>query len=149
MQRARRSRERRLARGAVMVEAVIVTGMIVTVLICGIALFRVYASKINVTRDARFATWKPALDGCGSGADMGSIASAAQLPAGDEPPMPSDAIGNWLALSDNSQGKNEAVPIFGRVQDVSSQRSVVCNERPAGGDPGSQLGGLSDVLLRE
>jgi len=140
-----------VARGAVMIEAVIVSGMIITVLICGVALFRLYTSKINVMRDARTATWRPALAGCGQGPSIGSVASVAEVPGGDgAPTLPVGVFDSWLMLGDQAQGRSEGVPVFGRTQAVTSERSVVCNESSGQQhDPGSLLGRFSDTLLTE
>jgi len=149
--RTRRRSARRASRGAVVIEALIVSGLIITVLICGVALFRVYASKVNVMRDAREATWTPALAGCGPGPSVGAVARAAELPSGEGPPtLSADVVNGWLALGQEERGRSAAVPVFGSSQAVTSERRVVCNENSGQRhDPGSLLGRFSDVLLRE
>jgi len=68
-----RSKRRRSARGAALVEGVIVSSLLMTLMAGGLFLHHLYLAQIKAIERARLAAWSQALHGCNSSVDLAGI----------------------------------------------------------------------------
>ena len=68
-----RLKRRGRARGAALVEGIIITSMLMTLMAGGLFLHHLYLAQLKALGDARLATWSQALQGCNSGVDLSGV----------------------------------------------------------------------------
>jgi hypothetical protein len=140
---------RRRARGAVAIEALIVSSLLVSVLAAGVFVHRAYATKLRVIREARVAAWQPALKGCASLPGLSAMAPAVSG-LGDESGtgnVSDDATESWVSVGDKSESRSGEASgnAFFRSYSLSSKESVACN--PVTSDEEGVLA-IVDVLVQ-
>lgn len=147
--RRRRSRER----GAILVESMIVSTLLITSLICALFFHRLYAAKLRAIREARFLAWQSAdSPACGGASiDLPGILREAVVglgrptgtPGEFEPPTvragvagsgrvaPSffGGIAQRSQTSSSSATAHEA--LGGATYSMRAVDTVACNETPA------------------
>jgi hypothetical protein len=149
---ARRKR-RQLARGAALVEGIIVTSMLMTLMAGGLFLHHLYLAQMKALADARLAAWSQALQGCNSGVDLGGIwrdAGESSAPLD----VDTDAAPSFFgAVSHQSGSASETASAHARVggksYTLSASDTVACNEVPQNerGDVISLVGYISANLI--
>ena len=145
------SKRRRGMRGAVIVEGLIVSSLFITILICAVALHRLFTTQVRMAEEAHLATWGPSLRGCGQAPGLGSLTGMVKNSVdADEPDLSGAGAEGWMAMSKRADSRSQSVEVVGQVQEVSSRRSVVCNE-PSPGDlgAGSLLNGIAGLIVRD
>ena len=148
-----RTASRRRARGAALVEGIIVASMLTTMMAGGLFLHQLYASQMKAIGDARLAAWSQALKGCNSGVDLGGIwrdAGESSTPIDVDTDSTPSFFG---AVSHNSGSASEtATPdklIATKSYKVTVNDSVACNEvaQNPRGDVLSLVGYISANLI--
>ena len=128
-QARRQRRARSNSRGAVAVEALIVTGMLITALGAAVVLHRVYSTHMTMLNEARLAAWQPAIAGCGDAPQAdpasGMVTDAAQS---EEPDVSMDGTEGWMLVTTHEESRGKSVMVFGNEKQVGAKRSVACNE---------------------
>jgi hypothetical protein len=148
-----------------LVEALIVSSMLMTMMAGGLFMHRHYAEKLRVMRESRLRAWQPAVSGCATGLGIGSVWN---MLAGDPDPCggtfgPGCSIGGlsadndapppWLGVGAETQDVTGSVSAHSRLGGTTyaphSYNRVVCNETPQDprGDALSILGYVRDSLL--
>jgi hypothetical protein len=147
-----KGRRRALQRGAILVESLIVSTLLITSIIGGLFFHRVYAAKLRAIREARFLVWQAANSpGCG-GANIdlqGILAEAvaglgrplgspdefapptvgAGVAGGGRAPSFFGAITRRSQASSSSATGNEA--LGAGTYSMRAVDTVACNETPA------------------
>ena len=135
----RRLQRRRRSRGAVLVEGIIVSAMLMTMMASALFFHRLYAVKLQTMRTSRAAAWSKALPGCNSAVELVAlwqavgVANAASGDAFDGLNEDSNDVPQWMSVGRQSDVKNETVTtdsvIGGKSFDLKTVNSVVCNEK--------------------
>lgn len=137
------------ARGAALVEGIIVVSMLTTMMAGGLFLHHLYVAQTKAIGDARLAAWSQALRGCNSGVDLTGIwqeAGESSAPVDVDTDSTPSFFG---AVSHNSGSASEtATPdkrIGSKSYKVTVNDSVACNEVPQNkrGDVLSLVGYIS------
>jgi hypothetical protein len=138
-------RRRSLERGAVLIESLIVSTLLITSLICALFFHRVYVAKLRAIREARFLVWQAANSpGCG-GANIdlkGILAEALSGSASalERPPVPAAGASRvapsfFGAIAQRSQTSSNSVTapeaLGARAYSMRAVDTVACNETPA------------------
>lgn len=127
-----RLRHRRQRRGAVFVEAIIVSAMLMTLMAGGLFFHHLYVAQIKALNDARLAAWSQALNGCNSGVDLGAIWSEAGESSAPIDVDTESAPGFFGTVGHNAGSASETAKAHERVggssYTVSAKDSVACNE---------------------
>lgn len=145
----KRSRARRRGRGAALVEGIVVTSMLTTMMAGGLFLHHLYLAQMKAIGDARLAAWSQALKGCNSGVDLGAIWSEAGESSAPIDVDTDSAPSFFGAVSHNSGSASETATPDGRVGNESYKLtindSVACDEVPQNqrGDVISLIGYVS------
>lgn len=140
-----RRRRLRRARGAVLVEAVIVSALLMTLMAGGLFLHRLYSSKLKAMNDARTAGWSQALRGCNSAVDLNAIwteigASSAPIEVEtSSAPAFFGSVGHTSGSA--SEGATAHRRVGGGSYTLSTTNSIACNEVPQ-----SDRGDVIDLL---
>jgi hypothetical protein len=127
-----RLQSRRQARGAVLVEGIIVTSMLMTMMAGGLFLHHLYLAQMKALADARLAAWSQALHGCNSGVDLGGIwrdageSSAPMDVDTDSAPSFFGAVGHTSGSGSETASAHERAG--GKSYTLSVSDSVACNE---------------------
>jgi hypothetical protein len=123
---------RRHARGAVLVEGIVVASMLTLMMAGGLFLHQLYVAQMKAIGDARLAAWSQAMKGCNSGIDLGGIwrdAGESSAPIDVDTDSTPSFFG---AVSHNSGSASEtATPdkqIDSKSYKVTVNDSVACNE---------------------
>ena len=132
LQHLRDSRRRRKQRGAALVEAIIVSVMLMTFMAGGLFLHRLYAAQHKALEQARLAAWSQAMQGCQSAVDLNAVWQAT---GANEAPMDVEtdsAPGFFGAVGRTSGSASESVTaqarLGGSTYTLSASDSVACNE---------------------
>jgi hypothetical protein len=128
-----RSRRRRTARGAALLEAIIVSGMLMTLMAGGLFLHRLYVAQHQALEDARLVAWSRALQGCSSsGIDLHAVwnqAGAAAEPIDVESEVAPGFFGNVSHTTGSATHSAKAhARVGGGNFTLSASDSVACNE---------------------
>ena len=143
----------RRARGAVLVEGIIVSSMLITLMAGGWFLHRLYVGQIKALQDARLAAWSQALQGCNSGVDLGGIwheAGESSAPLD----VDTDSAPSFFGTVSHTRGSASETAtadarVGGKTYMLSAEDSVACNEVPQNerGDAISLIGYISANLI--
>jgi hypothetical protein len=146
-------RYRRHSRGAVLVEAVIVSAMLMTMMAGGLFLHRLYYAKIQGMGDARAAGWSQALQGCDSPIDLnavwhqtGATAAPGSVDTGSVPGF----FGEISHASGSGSGTAAAhARVGGGSYTLSTSNTIACDEKPQPerGDLASLLGFIQSSFV--
>jgi len=153
VQDIRRPRARRLARGAVLVEAIIVASMLITLMAGGLFLHHLYVAQLKALQDARLAAWSQALQGCSSGIDLGAIWSDAGESSAPIDVDTDSAPSFFGAVSHTGGSASETATadarIGGNSYTLSVKDTVACNEIPQNqrGDAISLIGYITANVI--
>lgn len=148
-----RLESRRHARGAALVEGIIVTSMLMTMMAGGLFLHHLYLAQMKAIADARLAAWSQALKGCNSGVDLGAIWSEAGESSAPIDVDTDSAPAFFGAVSHNSGSASESATPHERVGSKSYKMtfsdSVACDEVPQSqrGDVISLIGYVSSNVI--
>ena len=132
-----RSRSRRSSqRGAILIESLIVCSLLITVMICGLFLHRLYAAKLRAVREARLRVWQAA-DSAGCGGtpiDLRAIAEEAVTGLGTPFGAGSGSVGAGLRLG-RVGGSTSAPAFLGAIahRNQTSTASASSHPRIGGG----------------
>ena len=159
VKRRRRSRER----GAILVESLIVSTLLITSLICALFFHRLYAGKLRAIREARFLVWQAANSPSCGGASIdlkGILAEALAGSASAIEPSPVGTAGAsrvapsfFGAIAQRSQTSSSSVAAPGALgagqYSMRAVDTVACNETPASprGDMLSVFGFAANNVL--
>jgi hypothetical protein len=129
--RVRHGARRRRQRGAILVEALVVTSVLITILALGVYLYGVYAAKYAALRDARLSAWTQVMAGCGAPPNAQALAPAAGS-LGGEPQVSEDETLSWLLVEKRSSSaarRAQAVQAAAlEAQTLNGHLTVMCNE---------------------
>jgi hypothetical protein len=128
-------RKCRTARGAALIEALIVSSLVILLLGCSILVHRVYRAKLRAMNAVQTSTWVAALNGCGNAPDPEGPATTAGAFADGEPQVSEESITSTLLTPMQTASHTETIPLVGSPnakQDVKATNSVACNEVPTG-----------------
>jgi hypothetical protein len=148
-----RGRRRRRARGAALVEAIIVSGLLMTVMAAGMFLHRLYVAQHDALGEARLAAWSQGVSGCSAPIDLGAIwkeAGESEQPVDVET---ESAPGFFGAVGHTSGSASKTATAHARVgggsYTLSASDSVACNEiaHDKRGDIGSLLGYITSNVV--
>lgn len=133
----RRSTLARRQRGAVLVEAIIVSSMLMIFMASGLFLHRLYVAQHKAIEEARLAAWSQAMQGCSGAVDLNSVwqgAGATEMPVDVDT---DSAPGFFGAVSHTSGSASKTASAHARAgggsYTLSSSSSVACNEIPQQG----------------
>jgi hypothetical protein len=151
----------RRQRGAILVEAVIVSALLMTLFAAAVFLHRMYSTKIRSIREARLSAWQAAEAGCDSLLGLPQLANL--VPFDDcldfscslgGLSAQSEAAPDWLESlgAKTGQGMNVVVSparIGGQSYTMEAHNRVICNERNRSerGDIISLFGHILDPIL--
>lgn len=136
-----RTRARRPgARGAVIIEALIVSSMMITILICSLYVHRLYQTKLRVMRESRAQAWRTAIAGCGEAVEPGSMSGNVGDLTGDSPGSDGSFDG-WFSPAETSDQRSESVGTTAHPSNttMNARNSVTCNELPSDGSSVTNL----------
>jgi hypothetical protein len=148
-----RIKARRLARGAVLVEGIIVSSMLITLMAGGLFLHRLYVAQVKALQDARLAAWSQALQGCSSAIDLGGIWGEAGESSTPLDVDTDSAPSFFGAVSHTSGSASKTASADARVSSktytLSVKDSVACNEiaQDERGDAISLIGYISANVI--
>jgi len=129
-----RLKARKSTRGAVLVEGIIVSSLLMTMMACGLFLHHLYVAQINALENARRAAWSESLRGCSSGIDI---------------------IGIWHQVgvgrsSSQLEVDTEVVPgFFGSVSHTSGSASATATAHERAGGASYTLSANDTVACNE
>lgn len=152
---ARRQPPRR-QRGAVFVEALIVSSMLIVLFASGVFFHALYANKLRATRDARLAVWQQAEQGCPSSFGLGQLFNLVAIDSCNDESCSvgglstqSDTGPDWLDLGAKTSELSRTVTadesIGGRSFTARAYNRVICNERPQ--NERGDLASIGEYLL--
>ena len=148
-----RLQSRKRARGAVLVEGIIVASMLTLMMAGGLFLHQLYVAQMKAIGDARLAAWSQAMKGCNSGVDLAGIwkdAGESSAPIDVDTDSTPSFFG---AVSHNSGSASETATtdkqIGSKTYKVTVNDSVACNEvaQNPRGDVLSLVGYISANLI--
>lgn len=151
--RTRTSRVRRgRARGAALVEGIIVSTMLMIFMAGGLFFHRLYAAQHNALEEARLAAWSQAMQGCASAVDLNAVwqgAGATEAPVDVETDA---APGFFGALNHTSGSASKTASAHAKVgggsYTLSASDSVACNEVPqTGRNVASLVGAITSNVI--
>ncbi|HEY0468521.1 MAG TPA: hypothetical protein VGC79_30210 [Polyangiaceae bacterium] len=144
---------RRRARGAVLVEGIIVSSMLITLMAGGLFLHRLYVAQIRALENARLAAWSQALQGCSSAIDLSAIWQEAGE-SSDPLDVDTDSAPSFFGTVSHTSGSaSETASADARVSDKTyeliAKDSVACNEIPQNkrGDAISLIGYIAANVI--
>ncbi|HYQ44856.1 MAG TPA: hypothetical protein VER11_22880 [Polyangiaceae bacterium] len=141
------------ARGAALVEGIVVTSMLMTMMAGGLFLHHLYLAQMKAIGDARLAAWSQALKGCNAGVDLGAIWSEAGESSAPIDVDTDSTPSFFGAISHNSGSASESATPHERVGNksykLSVEDSVACDEIPQNqrGDVISLIGYVSGNVV--
>jgi hypothetical protein len=139
-------------RGAVFVEALIVSTTLALLLAAGVFVHALYANKLATLREARVAAWDGAVRGCG-GALSAALLSGINTVAG----LTDDGFGllelpEWMGDAGRSAQQSAARSVQASAlltagsRTLRTRRSIACNEYGDQSDDDSFLGALFQAV---
>ena len=135
--RRHQASRRRQQRGAALVEAIIVSAMLMTFMAGGLFFHRLYVAQHKANEQARLAAWSQAMQGCSSEVDLNAVWQGSGQ---NEPPVDVDtdsAPGFFGAVSHTSGSASQSASAHARVgggtYTMSFNTSVACNGIPQKG----------------
>jgi hypothetical protein len=153
----------RRQRGAVLIEAAIVSGLLMTLFAGAVFFHRIYSAKIQSIREARLAAWQAAEVGCDSLLGLPQVANL--VPFDDcldfscslgGLGVESEQAPDWLESlgAKTGEGTNVVVSptrIGGQSYAMAAHNRVICNERNRSerGDILSLFGYILDPLIAD
>jgi hypothetical protein len=149
-------RSARRQRGAIFVEAVIVTTMLTILFAGGVFFHRLYSAKIRAVREARLVAWQQAEEGCPSKFGIGQIFNLISIDRCEDDTCQvggldtqTDDGPDWLDVgAKTGEAAHTATAdrhIGGRSYSARAANRVICNERRQGDR--SDLLNLGDYIL--
>jgi hypothetical protein len=150
---SRAGRGRRRQRGAVLVESIIVSVLLMTFLASGLFLHRLYVEQHKAIEQARLAAWSQALPGCHAAVDFRSIwestgATDAQLDVEtDMAPAFFGGVGHTSGSASQEVRAHER--LGGGTYTLSATDTVACNEvaQPKGRNIKTLLGYITSNVI--
>lgn len=146
-----RIRSRRRSRGAIFVEAIIVSAMLCMMMAGALFFHRLYAMKMKTQRESRAAAWGQALPGCNSNIALvalwQAVGVADAVTGGELDGLNNDSANapKWLSVGRESDVKTATATahplVGGQTYTLRTTNSIVCNER-GDDDRGDILGVL-------
>jgi hypothetical protein len=138
------------ARGAILVESLIVACLLAIIFVCGIFLSRLFEEKLGARRDTTAQTWFTAEKGCGDPAG-GKLDNPGSLETTVPPPINSqypDAtflgtfLNWWVSIS---RSVTQPVQMGGAIVSFWTKDQVLCADPKAAnaGDPKNPLGAVT------
>ncbi len=133
-----RLRARRKGRGAVLVEGIIVSSMLMLMMASALFFNSLYSQKLKTMRVSRAAAWEKALPGCNSAVELVAlwqavgVADAASGGALDGLNDDSTNAPEWLSVGRQMDSESATVTadrLVGGSYNVATRNSVVCNEK--------------------
>jgi hypothetical protein len=151
-----RARFGRRQRGAIFVEAIIVSSMLIVMFASAVFFHALYASKMRATREARLAAWQQAEEGCPSTFGVAQLFNLISIDnCADEScsvgglSTQSDTGPDWLEIGAKTGEMTRTVTadqaIDGRSYTVRAYNRVICNERPQ--NERGDLASIGEYLL--
>ncbi len=117
------------ARGAAIIEGLIVTALVTVFLCSAIYLHGSYQAKLRAIRGARVGAWSSAFKGCSSSTDVSAVGgSIADLSNGGDIPI----VSTWLGLTDAAKLSSESyqqVGPAGKSSTMTARCIVTCDEK--------------------
>ncbi|MDF3066771.1 MAG: hypothetical protein K0R38_2372 [Polyangiaceae bacterium] len=148
------SRRRRQQRGAVFVEAIVVSSMLMMFMAGGLFMHRLYVAQHKALEQARLAAWSQGLKGCASPVDLPAIWSATGENEASVDVEAETAPGFFGTVAHTSAGASETASAHARIGGgsftTSASDSVACNEiaqDPKGRVAKNLIGYISSNLL--
>jgi hypothetical protein len=144
---------RKSARGAVLVEGIIVSSLLMTLMAGGLFLHHLYVAQLKALGDARLAVWSQALHGCSSGVDLAGIWHDAGESAAPIDVDTDSAPSFFGTVSHTSGSASETASAHERAggasYTLSANDTVACNEIPQNprGDAISLIGYISANVI--
>jgi hypothetical protein len=148
-----RLKHRRFARGAALVEGIVVVSLLMSLMAGGLFLHHLYLAQMKALGDARLAAWSQALQGCNSGVNLGGIWSDAGESAAPLDVDTESAPSFFGVVSHTSGSARETASAHeragGKSYTLSASDTVACNEVPQNerGDVLSLVGYISKNLI--
>ena len=148
-----RLERRKLARGAALVEGIVVISLLTTMMAGGLFLHHLYLAQMKALGDARLAAWSQALQGCNSGVNLGGIwrdagESAAPLDVDtDSAPSFFGVVSHESGSASETASAHERAG--GKTYTLSASDTVACNEVPQNerGDVLSLIGYITANII--
>jgi hypothetical protein len=151
--RSRRLQERRRARGAVFIEALIVSCMLILMMASGVFFHRLYFKRLETVGDARAAVWTQALVGCNQGANLDAISQSNGVNAPDIT-IDTESVPSFFGSVQHTRGSasgtvNAPAQLGSTSYTLAMTTTVACNEIPASkrGDVKSIISYFSSTLI--
>jgi uncharacterized membrane protein len=137
MKTLRSRRRRREQRGAVLVEAIVVSAMLMMFMASGLFLNRLYVAQHRAIEQARLAAWSQAMQGCAGAVDLDVVWQGA---GANEAPVDVDtesAPSFFGAVHHTSGSASQTASAHQRAGGgsftLNASDSVACNEVPQNG----------------
>ena len=143
-------RRRSPARGAVLIESLIVSTLLITLLICALFFHRLYAAKLRTIREARFLVWQAADSrGCG-GANIDLQGIVAEAVAGLGRPIATPSEFQRAAVGAGVAGGGRVAPsFFGGIAQRSKTSSSSATAHEALGGATYSMRAIDTVACNE
>ncbi|MET0413965.1 MAG: hypothetical protein ABW217_21830 [Polyangiaceae bacterium] len=136
-------RSARQQRGAIFVEAVIVSLMLTILFAGGVFFHRLYSAKIRAVREARLSAWQQAEEGCPSKFGIGQIFNLISIDRCEDDncsvgglDTQTDDGPDWLDMgAKTGEASHTATAdrhVGGRSYSLRAANRVICNERRQG-----------------
>lgn len=120
-----------------MVEAIIVSSMLMIFMAGGLFLHRLYIAQHKAIEDARLAAWSQAMQGCSGAVDLNSVwqgSGATEMPVDVDTDSAPGFFGTVSHTSGSaSQSASAHARVGGGSYTMSISNSVACNEIPQKG----------------
>ena len=129
-----RLEQRRRARGAALVEGIIVASMLMTLMAGGLFLHHLYLAQLKALGDARLSAWSQALQGCNSGIDLAGVWRDAGESSSPIDVATDSVPGFFGSVSHNEGSASDTASAHaragGKSYKLTARDSVACNEIP-------------------
>lgn len=143
---------RRSQRGAALVEAIIVSSMLMTFMAGGLFLHRLYVAQHKAIEQARLAAWSQAMQGCAGAVDLGSVWQGA---GASEPPVDveTESVPSFFGAVNHTAGSaSQTATAHARVgggsYTMTTTNNVACNEIPqTGRNVASLVGNITSNII--
>jgi hypothetical protein len=128
---------RRRQRGAALVEAIIVSSMLMLFMAGGLFLHRLYVAQHKAIEQARLAAWSQAMQGCASQVDLDGVWQGAGLGTPSVDVETESVPGFFGSVNHTSGSASQTATAHGRIgggsYTLTSSDTVACNEVPQNG----------------
>ena len=148
-----RRKARRRGRGAVLVEGIIVSSILILLMAGGLFLHHLYVAQIKALEDARLAAWSQGLQGCSEAVDLGGIWRDAGESSAPIDVDTDSAPSFFGAVSHTGGSARETVTaearLGGKSTTLTVTDTVACNEVPQNqrGDAISLIGYITANVI--